>query len=80
MHPSTAELPRTVRIYIGGPLTLILVPGVHRVVAVPGHTRGSVAVHVSQTSHTVVLTGSALVTSDGITMRMTTGGRPRRMT
>jgi glyoxylase-like metal-dependent hydrolase (beta-lactamase superfamily II) len=44
-------------------------PGRPRIVAVPGHTPGSVAVHFSQTSHTVVLTGDALVTSDGIAGR-----------
>ena len=44
-------------------------PGRPRIVAVPGHTPGSVAVHFSLTSHTVVLTGDALVTSDGIAGR-----------
>ncbi len=44
-------------------------PGRPRIVAVAGHTPGSVAVHCSQTSHTVVLTGDALITNDGIAGR-----------
>jgi glyoxylase-like metal-dependent hydrolase (beta-lactamase superfamily II) len=42
-------------------------PGRPRLVAVPGHTPGSVALHLP--SRAVVLTGDALVTSDGLAGR-----------
>jgi len=42
-------------------------PGRPRLVAVPGHTPGSVAVHLRR--HAVVLTGDALVTADVMTGR-----------
>jgi len=47
------------------------VPGRPRVVAVPGHTPGSVAFHLP--AQGVVLTGDALVTHDGLVGRTGTG-------
>jgi glyoxylase-like metal-dependent hydrolase (beta-lactamase superfamily II) len=47
------------------------VPGRPRVIAVPGHTPGSVAFHLP--AHGVVLTGDALVTHDGLIGHTGTG-------
>jgi glyoxylase-like metal-dependent hydrolase (beta-lactamase superfamily II) len=53
--------------------TILDVPGRPRVVAVPGHTPGSVAFHLP--AEGVVLTGDALVTHDGLIGR--TGAGPQ---